>query len=163
MMNSFENLIKNNFEIIKTLFHINENNINSIDDRKRLIRKDVYISRIFDSIPILKGLLEELLKDYLLIETKIKEVFNDKTDEFIYKVKFNNPKISNYRVYLKLNRNNDIINVSINIINKNTENFNFNPTDELIFQLIINYYKDNFLEKDLKKVLSKYSYQLNIL
>ena len=70
-MTSFEYLIKDNFEILKTLFHINESNLIVLNDKKRIIRKDIYISRIYETLPMIKGLLDEILKDLLLIKTEI--------------------------------------------------------------------------------------------
>jgi hypothetical protein len=143
---NIESFIKNNFCILKTLFHINEDNLIVINNNKRIIKRNIYISNIFNSIPVLKGFLEEILKDLLLIETKITEKFND-NNEFLYKIKFYNAKISHIRVYIKLyqdNINTNIINISINIKKINN---NFNPSDiteDIISNIILNYYKANF-------------------
>jgi len=160
-MTSFEFLIKNNFEIIKTLFNINETNIIVFDDKKRIIRKDIYTSRIYETIPNIKWFLDEIFKDILLIKTEIKEVFNKDKNEFIYKIKFCNERINNYKVFIKLIlKNKNKINGSIYYINKNK---NINLIDDIIINIIINYYKSEFLENNLKKILSNYSYKLNIL
>ena len=79
---SFEYFIKNNFNILNILFHINENNITIVNNNTRIIKKDIYISNIFNSLPILKTLLEDILKEFILIETKIKESYN--TIIFVY-------------------------------------------------------------------------------
>jgi hypothetical protein len=166
---NFEYFIKNNFCILKTLFHINENNLIVIDDTTRIIKRNIYISHLFNSIPILKGFLEEILKDLLLIESKITEKFNCNNNEFLYNIKFYNSKISNLRVYLKLyqdNINTNIINISINIMRKNN-NFNTDTiTEDIIGNIIINYYKSNFIENDLKTLFKKinhHSFELNII
>jgi len=160
-MTSFEFLIKNNFEIIKTLFHINETNIIVFDDKKRIIKKDIYTSRIYETIPNIKWFLDEIFKDILLIKTEIKEVFDKDKNEFIYKIKFGNQRIDNYKVFIKLIlKNKNKINGSIYYINKNK---NINLIDDIIINIIINYYKSEFLENNLKKILSNYSYKLNIL
>lgn len=152
-MNSFEILIKNNMEILTTLFHINENNLNIIDDKKRIIRKDIKIERIYQALPIIKDLVDEIFKDFLVIETKIKEIYYDDKNEFIYKIKFNNPKISNYKFYIKLSlKDENKINCDINYINKKNENdILFN----LILNIIVNYYKSEFIENDLKKLIKR--------
>jgi hypothetical protein len=151
-MTSFEFLIKDNFEILKTLFHINENNLVVLDDKKRIIVKDIYMSRIYESLPMIKELLDEIFKDLLIIKTEIKEVFNKDNNEFIYTVKFNNSKINNYKAFIKLTlKDKNKINVSINYINKNEDS---NIIDNIIINVIINYYKSEFLEKDLKKLIN---------
>jgi len=166
---NFEFFIKNNFSILKTLFHINEDNLYVIDDNTRIIKKKIYISNIFNSIPILKGLLEEILKDLLLIETKITEKYNNINNEFLYKIKFYNSKISHIRVYLKLNVDNintNIINISINITRKNNTFNTDTITEDIISNIIVNYYKSNFIENDLKtlfKTINHHSFELNII
>ena len=166
---NFEFFIKNNFSILKTLFHINEDNLYVIDDNTRIIKKKIYISNIFNSIPILKGLLEEILKDLLLIETKITETFNKNNNEYLYKIKFYNSKISHIRVYLKLNVDNintNIINISINITRKNNTFNTDTITEDIISNIIVNYYKSNFIENDLKtlfKTINHHSFELNII
>lgn len=151
-MSSFELLIKNNFEILKTLFHINESNLTILDDKKRIIVKDIYMSRLYESLPMIKELLDEIFKDLLIIKTEIKEVFNKDNNEFIYTVKFNNSKINNYKVFMKLTlKDKNKINVSINYINKNEDS---NIIDNIIINVILNYYKSEFLEKDLKKLVN---------
>jgi len=166
---NIESFIKNNFCILKTLFHINEDNLIVINNNKRIIKRNIYISNIFNSIPVLKGFLEEILKDLLLIETKITEKFNDNNNEFLYKIKFYNAKISHIRVYIKLyqdNINTNIINISINIKKINN---NFNPSDiteDIISNIILNYYKANFIEIDLInlfKSINHHSFELNII
>jgi len=152
-MDSFEFLIKNNMEILRTLFHINENNLNIIDDKRRIIRKDVKIERIYQALPIIKDLVDEIFKDFLVIETKIKEIYYDDKNEFIYKIKFNNPKISNYKFYIKLSlKDENKINCDINYINKKNEN---DILFTLILNIIVNYYKSEFIENDLKKLIKK--------
>ena len=166
---NFEFFIKNNFSILKTLFHINEDNLYVIDNNTRIIKKKIYISNIFNSIPILKGLLEEILKDLLLIETKITEKYNNINNEFLYKIKFYNSKISHIRVYLKLNVDNintNIINISINITRKNNTFNTDTITEDIISNIIVNYYKSNFIENDLKtlfKTINHHSFELNII
>lgn len=151
-MSSFELLIKNNFEILKTLFHINESNLTILDDKKRIIVKDIYMSRLYESLPMIKELLDEIFKDLLIIKTEIKEVFNKDNNEFIYTVKFNNSKINNYKVFMKLTlKDKNKINVSINYINKNEDS---NIIDNIIINVILNYYKSEFLEKDLKNLIN---------
>ncbi len=163
-MTSFEYLIKDNFEILRTLFHINESNLIVLNDKKRIIRKDIYISRIYETLPMIKGLLDEILKDLLLIKTEIKEVFNEDKNEFIYTIKFNNSRINNYKVFMKLTlKTKNKINGSIYFINKNKD---INIIDNIIINIILNYYKSEFLEKDLKKLidnLSHHSFELNII
>ena len=134
-MTSFEYLIKDNFEILKTLFHINESNLIVLNDKKRIIRKDIYISRIYETLPMIKGLLDEILKDLLLIKTEIKEIFNENKNEFIYKIKFNNSRINNYKVFMKLTlKTENKINGSIYFINKNKD---INIIDNIIINIII--------------------------
>lgn len=163
-MTSFEYLIKDNFEILRTLFHINETNLIVLNDKKRIIKKDIYISRIYETLPMIKGLLDEILKDLLLIKTEIKEVFNKDNNEFIYTIKFNNSRINNYKVFMKLTlKTKSKINGSIYFINKNKD---VNIIDNIIINIILNYYKSEFLEKDLKKLihnLSNDSFELLIL
>lgn len=163
-MTSFEYLIKDNFEILKTLFHINESNLIVLNDKKRIIRKDIYISRIYETLPMIKGLLDEIFKDLLLIKTEIKEVFNEDKNEFIYTIKFNNSRINNYKVFMKLTlKDKNKINGYIYFINKNKD---INIIDNIIINIILNYYKTEFLEKDLKKLihnLSDHSFELLIL
>ena len=161
---SFEYFIKNNFNILNILFHINENNI-IIHNNTRIIKKDIYISNIFNSLPILKTLLEDILNEFILIETKIKKLYNENNNEFIYKIKFYNPKISHIRAFIKLKEINNKINISLDINNNNSSISN-KITEDIIGNIIINYYKANFIEKDLKTFLENtnhHSFELNII
>jgi len=163
---SFEYFIKNNFNILNILFHINENNITIVNNNTRIIKKDIYISNIFNSLPILKTLLEDILKEFILIETKIKESYNENNNEFIYKIKFYNPKISHIKAFIKLKEINNIINISIDINNNNNCIISNKITEDIIGNIIINYYKANFIEKDLKTFLENtnhHSFELNII
>jgi hypothetical protein len=164
---NFELFIKNNFEIISTIFHIKENEIKTIDNKTRLIKRDLEIIRLFDNIPILKTMLEDFLKDYVIIELYITEKFNDTNNEFIYKIKFNKENLKNIRAFIKLSQDKNNINVSLSFKKKNKNNFDFdNITEEIVFQAISNYYKATFLENDLKpliKKLSHHSFALNII
>jgi hypothetical protein len=163
---SFEYFIKNNFDILNILFHINENNLTIINNNIRIIKKDIYISNIFNSLPILKTLLEDILNEFILIETKIKESYNQNNNEFIYKIKFYNPKISHIKAFIKLKEINNKINISIDIINNNNCIISNKLTEDIIGNIIINYYKANFIEKDLKTFLENtnhHSFELNII
>jgi|694.fasta_scaffold00862_6 hypothetical protein len=163
---SFEYFIKNNFDILNILFHINENNLTIINNNTRIIKKDIYISNIFNSLPILKTLLEDILNEFILIETKIKESYNQNNNEFIYKIKFYNPKISHIKAFIKLKEINNKINISIDIINNNNCIISNKLTEDIIGNIIINYYKANFIEKDLKTFLENtnhHSFELNII
>jgi len=174
---NFELLIKNNFSILKTLFHVNENSLHIIDNNTRIIKRNFQISRLFDCIPFLKTILEDIFKNYMIIDLSITEKFNKLNNEFIYKLKLYKDDLKNIRGYLKLsldNFNKNKINVSMyykkksnnnnNIINIDFNNIN-NITEEIIFQSISNYYKSTFLENDLKpliKNISHHFFELNI-
>lgn len=163
---SFEYFIKNNFNILNILFHVNENNLTIINDNTRIIKKDIYVSNIFDSLPILQSLLDDILKEFILIETKIKESFNQNNNEFIYKIKFYNPKISHIKAFIKLKEINNKINISLDITNSNNNLISNKITEDIIGNIIINYYKANFIEKDLKNFLQNtnhHSFELNII
>jgi len=163
--NNFELFIKNNFEILATIFHINENQIKTMDDNTRIIKRNIEIMNITKHIPILKNILEELFKDFLIIDIYIKEFFYN--NEFIYKIKFNIENLKDIRAYLKLTNFKNNINVSLSFNKKNKNNFDLdNITEEIVFQAISNYYKATFLENDLKPLirkLSHHSFELNIV
>jgi len=162
-MTSFEFLIKNNIEFIKTLFHIYENNVFIIDNNNKVIKKEIYISNIFDSIPIVKDILQDIFKEFIIIESIINEFYDTQNNQFIYKIKFNNKNINNYRVFIILAQDSiykNKINFSIKLHNKDK---NPNISNDMIIHIIINWYKANFIEKDLKTLFNKYSYELNSL
>ena len=46
-MNNFKSFIKNNFAIIKTLFYINEKDVEIIDDDNRLITKNYNLNHLY--------------------------------------------------------------------------------------------------------------------
>jgi len=171
--NNFELFIKQNFLIISTLFHINENAVQIIDDKTRIIKRNFKINRLFEHIPILKTILEDFFKDYMIIGITIKEEFIDNNNQYIYKINCNKDDLKHFNGYLKLtqdNNNKNKINASISFDKTNNNIFDFENinilTEELIFQSISNFYKSTFLENDLKPLIKKLShhfFELNII
>ena len=75
---SFKDFIKNNNSIIKTLFHVDDSNIKVIDDDSREIIKNYRTAKIFMFMPLLKDLLNEILKDVPVVQLKIIETLSQR-------------------------------------------------------------------------------------
>ena len=174
-MSDFELLIKNNYSIIKTLFRLNDGAVTIVDNKTRVFTKVFQTEKLFHYIPILKGFLEELYKDFKTIPLIIKETFDKDKLQFIYKIKFLHKDLNNFKGIIKLSVdyneiNNDInydtkkINAHLNL--KKKKNTNNLIIDEIAPSIIINYYKMTFLENELKPLISNLSHRsfaLNII
>ncbi len=181
MTNNFKDFIRNNNSIVKTLFHIDDSNINVIDNNTRIMTKHYKISKMFMFIPVLKDMLTEILKDISFIQLDIKETFDKNKNEFTYEITLaENPlfqSITNlykFKYYISLNNNNkNIINSSI-YYNKNNIEDEINPVNKIIIMIMLNYlenehpsyYKKVVLEDQLKPLISNishHSFVLNII
>jgi len=177
---SLKNLFYNNSIIVKTLFHINDSCIKVIDDKTRLITKNYKTSKLFLFMPLLKELLEELIKDINTIKLLITETFDSKLNGFTYEIKLaenklfeNITNLYNFKYYIHLNLdkiNNKKINSHLSM-DKNNIYDDFNPVNNIIIMIILNYfenehpnyYKKVVLEDQLKPLLNLHSFELNII
>lgn len=177
---NFKDFIKNNNSIIKTLFHVNDDNIKVIDDNKREITKNYRTAKMFMFMPLLKDLLYELLKDIHTIQLIITETFDKKANQFNYEIRLAENKlfesITNlyrFRYYIHLSENKSKINSSLSI-NKNDVEDDMNPVNKIIIMIMLNYfenehgsyYKRVVLEEKLKPLIadiSHRSFELNII
>jgi len=161
MDNNFNFFIKNNFSIIQTMFHIKEKDVKIIDNYNRTIIKNYNIDRLFIYIPIIKTCVEELLKDLKDFNIIINETYNDAIKTFTYRIFFDieidNLKDVEAFIFLSQDKNdNRKINVSVST----------NKDSELVSIFIMNHYKNNHLENELKPLianLSRHSLELNII
>ena len=183
MNNDFKSFIKNNPSIITTLFHVNESNIKVVNDNMRIINKCYKTNKLFTFIPILKDMLQDILKDVNGVDLKIIEKYDEKKVEFNYEIKLCENKLFDnitnlykfsYFILMsqdKINKNK--INASI-AINKNNVEDDINPLNKIIIMLMINYfeneqvnyYKQVVFENQLKPLiqnLSHHSFELNIV
>ena len=179
----FKAFIRNNPTIITTLFHVNENNINKINNDMRIINKCYKTSKLFSFIPVLKDMLQDILKDVEGLELKITEKYDEKNLQFIYEVKLCENKLFDnitnlykfsYFILLsqdKINKNK--INATVSI-NKNNIEDDINPLNRIIIMLMVNYfeneqvdyYKKVVFENQLKPLIdniSHHSFELNII
>lgn len=179
-MTKFKDFIRNNNEIIKTLFHIDDNSITIIDKNTREFIKNYKTTKIFIFMPLLKDILNEILKDISTIQLKIIEKFDKNNNQFNYKIFLNENKLFDnitnlyrFNYLIHLNENNSIINVSLSMNKNNIEDDN-NPLNKIIIMIMLNYfenehpsyYKRVVLEKQLKPLitnLSHHSLVLNII
>jgi len=179
----FKDFIKNNNSIIKTLFHVDDNNIRIINDNKREIIKNYRTAKIFMFMPLLKDLLFEILKDISVIQLIITETFDNNNNLFNYEIKLAKNKlfenITNlYRFRYYINLYQDKIDKSkINSdlsIQKNDVDDDNNPINKIIIMIMLNYfenehsnyYKKVVLEDQLKPLIddiSHHSFVLNII
>ena len=159
MNNNFELFIKNNFSIIKTMFHINEDNVEVIDSFNREMTKYYNLNKLYNYIPIIQPIIEEILKDLKEIKIIINENYNNLNKTFTYHIRFD---IDNFKdiyafVFLSQDKNDkNKINISVNT----------NKDHELACILMTNHYKNNHLENQLKPLidrLSHHSLALNII
>ena len=90
---NFKDFIKNNNSIIKTLFHVNDDNIKVIDSNKREITKNYRTAKMFMFMPLLKDVLYELLKDIHTIQLIITETFDKKSNQFNYEIRLAENKL----------------------------------------------------------------------
>lgn len=157
--NNFELFIKNNFSITKTMFHVNETDIEVIDSYTRVITKNYNLNRLYNYIPIVQPIIEEILKDLTDFKIIINENYNNSNKTFTYHITFD---IDNFKdiyafVFLSQDRNDkNKINISVNT----------NKDHELACILMTNHYKNNHLENQLKPLianLSHHSLALNII
>ena len=114
---NFKDFIRNNNSIVKTLFHVNDDSIVVINDNTRIITKNYRTAKIFMFMPLLKEILEELLKDVSTIQMIITETFDKSKKTFNYEIKLaenklfeNITNLYKFRYYIHLNENNGKIN-----------------------------------------------------
>lgn len=181
MSSNFKEFIRNNNSIVKTLFHVDDANINIIDDNTRVITKLYRTSKMFMFIPVLKDMLNEILKDISFIQLDIKETFDKKKNEFTYEISLaENPlfqgitNLYKFRYYIILNnKNKNNINSSIHL-DKNNVDDDINPVNKIIIMIMLNYlenehpcyYKKVVLEEQVKPLISSishHSFELNII
>jgi hypothetical protein len=181
MLKELYSLILSNSTIIETLFHLNNNyQINNINQTKRTIIKFCSLYQIYNYIPIIKDLLNDIYNNDNVVSYLITETFENKS--IIYEIKINNhPLFDNYNyiykfrffIYLSIDNNNkNKINIQLKTNNINIDDPN--PINHTIFHIIsnyiendhINYIKKDILEKELKPLLSSISphfFELNII
>ncbi len=179
---NFKSFIRNNISIVKTLFHVDDENITVIDDNTRSITKHYKTSKLFMFIPILKEMLNEILKDISFIQLDIKETFNKKNNEFIYEISLaentlfeNITNLYKFRYYITLNNNKNTNDITSSIyLHKNNVEDDINPINKIIIMIMLNYlenehpnyYKKVVLEEQLKPLISSishHSFVLNII
>ena len=179
---NFKNFIRNNNSIVKTLFHVDDNNIKVMDDNTRLITKYYKTSKMFIFIPVLKDMLTEILKDISFIQLDIKETFDKNKNQFTYQISLaENPlfdsitNIYKFKYFITLNidsNNKNKINSSIYYDKNNVED-DINPVNKIIIMIMLNYfenehpsyYKKIVLEEQVKPLIaniSPHSFVLNI-
>lgn len=182
-MSSFKDFILSNNSIIKTLFHVDDDCIKIIDNNTREIVKNYRTSKIFTFMPLLKDLLNEILKDISTIQMKIIESYDKKTNQFNYKIQLSENKLfenitSLYRFQYFIHLNQDKndkskINVFLSMNKNNIEDDN-NPLNKIIIMIMLNYfenehpsyYKRVVLDAQLKPLIdniSRHSLALNII
>jgi len=182
-MSSFKEFIFNNSSILKTLFHVDDNGIRVINNNSREIIKNYRTAKLFRFLPILKDILEEILKDISTIKLIIIETYNSSNNSFDYEIKVaenklfeNITNIYKFRYYIHLildKTDKRKINASLSM-NKNDVDDDFNPINKVIIMIMLNYfenehpnyYKKVILEEKLKPLItniSHHSFELNII
>jgi len=179
-MTHFKDFIINNNSILKTLFHINDDNIKVIDANKREIIKNYRTAKMFIFMPLLKDLLYELLKDVPTIQLIITETFDKNKNQFDYEIQLAENKLFDsitnlyrFRYYIHLSADKSKINSSLSM-NKNDIEDDINPINKIIIMIMLNYfenehgnyYKKVVLEEKLKPLISDishHSFELNII
>lgn len=182
-MTVFKDFIRNNNSIIRTLFHVDDNSIKVIDNNTREIIKNYRTAKIFMFMPLLKDILNEILKDIPTIQLKIIESYDKKNNQFNYHIKLcenklfeNITNIYRFDYYIHLNEDkNDKskINVTLSMNKNNIEDEN-NPLNKIIIMIMLNYfenehpsyYKKVVLQEQLKPLIdeiSRHSLVLNII
>jgi hypothetical protein len=181
MTKELYSLILSNSIIIETLFHLNNNyQINIINQTKRTIVKSCPLYHIYDYIPILKDLFNDIYNENNNLSYLITETFEN--NSIIYEIKINNhPLFDNYNyiykfrfyIYLSIDDNNkNKINIHLKTNKINIDDPN--PINHTIINIItnyiendhINYIKKDILEKELKPLLSSINphfFELNII
>ncbi len=183
MTNSFKDFIRNINSIIKTLFHVDEDCITVINDNIRIITKNYRTAKIFMFMPLLKDVLNEVLKDIPTIQLKIIENYDKKNNQFNYQINLTENKLFegitnlyrfNYFIHLNQDKNDKTkINAFLSMDKNNVEDDN-NPFNKIIIMIILNYfenehpsyYKKVILEEKLKphiNQISHHSWVLNII
>ena len=163
MNNDFKAFVRNNPAIITTLFHVNENNINKInDDDTRIINKCYKTSKLFSFIPVLKDMLQDILKDVEGLELQIIEKYDEKKSQFNYEVKLCENKLFDSIT--------NLYKFSYFILLSQDKNYK----NKIIIMLMVNYfeneqvdyYKKVVFENQLKPLIydiSHHSFELNII
>ena len=177
---SFKDFIKNNNSIIKTLFHVDDSNIIVINDDSREIIKNYRTTKIFMFMPLLKDLLNEILKDVPVVQLKIIETYDKKNKQFNYLISIMENKLFEnitslyefqYLIHLNLDKNDyKKINVSLSM-NKNKIDDDCNPLNKIIIMIMLNYfenehpsyYKRVVLEEQLKPLIAEISHRSLVL
>lgn len=180
MTEELYSIIKSNPIVIETLFHLNKYEINIINEKKRIIIKSSSLNDIYEYLPILKDLFNDLFKYNNDISYLITEIFENNC--IIYEIKLNNhPIFENFNYIYNFSF---YINLSLDKSNKNKINIqlktnkinidDINPLNQTIIHIITNYLendhikyiKKDILEKELKPLLSNinpHSFELNII
>jgi len=182
-MTIFKAFIRNNNSIIQTLFHVDNNNIKIIDDNTREIIKNYRTAKIFIFMPLLKDILNEILKDVPIVQLKIIETYDNKNNQFNYLIKLCENKLFenitniyrfNYFIHLYQDKiDKSKINVTLSMNKNNIEDDN-NPLNKIIIMIMLNYfenehpsyYKKVVLQDQLKPLIdniSLHSLVLNII
>jgi len=172
----------NNNSIIKTLFHVSENDIKKINNNSREIIKNYRTAKIFMFMPLLKEILEELLKDISSIKLIIIETYDSNNNTFNYEIKLaenklfeNITSLYKFRYYIHISQDmNDKTKINTSLsLNKNDIEDDYNPLNKIIIMIMLNYfenehpsyYKKVVLEEQLKPLItniSNNSFKLNI-
>ena len=180
---NFKDFIRNNNSIIKKMFHVDDDSITIIDENTRVIVKNYRTAKIFMFMPLLKDLLNEILKDISTIQLRIIESYNKKKAQFTYQINLSENKlfenITNlykFNYYIHLSQDTNIkskINARLSMDKNNVDDDN-NPINKIIIMIMLNYfenehpnyYKKVVLEEQLKphiNDISHRSFELNII
>ena len=177
---NFKDFIRNNNSIVKTLFHVNDDSIVVINDNTRIITKNYRTAKIFMFMPLLKEILEELLKDVSTIQMIITETFDKSKKTFNYEIKLaenklfeNITNLYKFSYYVHLTENNKKINASLSS-EKNNADDDMNPLNKIIIMIMLNYfenehpsyYKKVVLKEQLEPLITEIShrsFELNII
>lgn len=178
MIKDLYSIIISNSIIIETLFHLDKYDLNIINSKKRNIIKKCPFNHIYEFLPILKELFNEIFKEDNDISYLITETFDN--NSINYEIRLNKHPIFdnyeyiyNFRFYIQIsNHISNKINIQLktNKIDVNDPN----PFNQTIIHIISNYLendhityvKNNILEKELKPILSSlnpHSFELNII
>jgi len=183
MNNLFKKLIHDNDELIIALFHLNNSNysISKLNHNSRIIIKKKPIFHLIYYMNFLEDLLKNLFDNNDEISYLIHEIYYPDLNKFIYEISLtpiNNDLLKDFDFIYKIKFiisltfiENKKIKFIMNI-NKNDINldFNSNPFYHTIFILIINYLendhitylKNEIILKDVKPILNRHSFELDI-
>ena len=181
MNNLFKNLFYSNDDLIIALFHLQNSiyTISNISNNSRTIIKKRPIYHLTYYMPFIHDFLQNFFKSTDEISYLINETYYPSLNKFTYEISLNENELFNdfnviynikFFIHLTLQKNKIIIHFDINKNDFNLD-INTNPLHHTIILLALNYLENNHIDylkneiilKDVKSIINRHSFELDII